>query len=59
MIHIVTSRLQGDKHDWTLIRGGKYKCALCGYTLTAEDALIFSSGCPQSKVVLAEALKGA
>ena len=58
MIHIVALRLPGDKHDWVLIRGGKYKCALCEYTLATEplDTLIFSSGCSQSKVVLAEAV---
>jgi len=37
-----------------LVRGGKYKCVLCGYILPTEpmDTLILRSGCPKSEVVL-------
>jgi len=54
MIHIVKSRLPNDKHDWVLIRGGKYKCVLCGYKMLIEpvDTLIPRSGCPKSKAVM-------
>lgn len=54
MIHIVTSRLPGDKHNWMLVRGEKLKCALCGYIISAKstDILILRSGCPKSEVVL-------
>ena len=54
MIHIVNSRFPGDRHDWTLVRGGKYKCVLCGYTMPTEpvDTLILRSGCPKSKAVM-------
>lgn len=53
-IHIVSSRVPGDRHDWVLVRGSKYRCALCGYTMPVEptDMLVLRSGCPQSKVVL-------
>lgn len=53
-LHIVASREPGDGHDWVLIRGGKYKCVLCGYILPVEpnDALILRSGCPKSKVLV-------
>ncbi len=54
MVHIVTCRLAGDRHDWMLTRGARYKCALCGYTMPVEpyDSLIFGSGCPKSEVVM-------
>ena len=54
MIHIVSSRLPGDKHDWKLLGRGKCKCVLCEYVADLDDSLILSSGCPQSKAVLAE-----
>ena len=54
MIQIVTSRLPNDTHDWVLVRGGKYKCALCEYTMPTEplDVLVFRSGCAKSKVAI-------
>ena len=53
-IQIVATRLPGDKHDWELIRGRKYRCALCGLEISSEseDTLMFRSGCPQSEVIL-------
>ena len=53
-IQIVATRLSGDEHDWGLIRGKKYKCALCGLEISSEseDTLMLRSGCPQSKVIL-------
>ncbi len=53
-IHIVASRLPGDGHDWVLVRGGKYKCILCGYKMPVEpvDTLILRSGCPKSKALI-------
>lgn len=61
MVRIVDSRLKDDGHDWMLIHEGKYKCALCEYTMSVEpiDTLILRSGCPKSKVVLAEILQEA
>jgi len=52
-LHIVASRSPGDGHDWTLVRGGRYRCSLCGYTMPVEpvDTLILQSGCPCSKKV--------
>ena len=53
-IHIVSSRVPGDEHDWTLIRGEKYKCALCGLIIPVEpeDILILRSGCSKSEVLI-------
>ncbi len=53
-IHIVESRASGDLHDWLLIRGGKYRCVLCGGTIPIEpvDSLLLRSGCPKSRAVM-------